>query len=120
MSFPEYFSDFRPDTPDRQLDKHPFFMNRFSAGEVYLFHRTDPLCPAESSLWGVFDKRTENSIFLESSTRDLRYFRKWHKLPEGYCFSRLATRSELRDYTAGLQWFEFRRQPAVDSMVQMQ
>ncbi len=93
-------------------------MDKFTIGEVYLFHRTDPQCPAESSLWGVFDKHADNSIFLESSTRDLYYFRKWHKLPVGYNYCRLATRPELRDYTAGLQWFEFRRQPAVECMVQ--
>lgn len=83
-----------------------FFVSRFIEGEIYLFNRTDPTCPAEGSLWGVFDKRIEDTIYLESSSLNLQDFRKWHLLPIDYRFCRLATRSELRDYTANLSWFE--------------
>ena len=71
-------------------------------GEVYLFHESDPCCPAGSSLWGVFDKRLDGSIYLESSTYDLIRFRKWHVLPRAYRYCRLSTRSELRDYISDL------------------
>lgn len=78
------------------------------AGEVYLFHRSDPACPAESSLWGVFDKRINGEIYLESSTEDLVRFRKWHCLPQGYRYCRLSTRAELRDYISDSLRFELR------------
>lgn len=81
-------------------------LSRFTEGEIYLFNRNDPTCPAEGSLWGVFDKRIEDTIYLESSSLNLQDFRKWHLLPIDYRFCRLATRSELRDYTANLSWFE--------------
>lgn len=60
----------------------------------------------EGSLWGVFDKRIGDTIYLESSSLNLQNFRKWHLLPIAYRFCRLATRSELRDYTANLIWSE--------------
>lgn len=75
-------------------------------GELYLFHRTIPACPADSSLWGVFDKRADATLYLESSSTDLIHFTRWHPLPEGYRYCRRATRSELRDYTGNLSWTE--------------
>lgn len=81
-------------------------LSRFTEGEIYLFNRNDPTCPAEGSLWGVFDKRIGDTIYLESSSLNLQNFRKWHLLPIAYRFCRLATRSELRDYTANLIWSE--------------
>lgn len=71
---------------------------QFIAGEVYLFHKSDPLCPPESSLWGIFDKRIGSSVYLESCTRDHKHFTLWSCLPSAYRYCRLATRSELRDY----------------------
>ena len=72
----------------------------FVSGEIYLFHRSDPDCPRDSSLWGVFDRRIGNTIYLESSTTDYRRFRLWHRLPRTYRYCRLADRNELRDYVS--------------------
>lgn len=83
-----------------------FTCTTLRAGEIYLFHRSDPACPAEGSLWGVFDRRINGKIYLESSTEDLIRFRKWHRLPEGYRYCRLSTRAELRDYTSDSLRFE--------------
>lgn len=79
----------------------------FMAGELYLFHPADPACPAEESLWGVFDKTENDTIFLESSSHDLKYFRVWHPLADEYRFARLASRDELRDYTMKLARYEY-------------
>ena len=79
----------------------------FMAGELYLFHPADPACPAEESLWGVFDKTENDTIFLESSSRDLKYFRVWHPLADEYRFARLASRDELRDYAMKLARYEY-------------
>ena len=78
------------------------FCSRLHAGEVYLFHKSDPLCPAVGSLWGMYDKRIEDGIYLESSTENLCFFRKWHLLPSCYRYFRLSTRAELRDYMVNL------------------
>ena len=43
----------------------------FESGELYLFHPTDPSCPASESLWGLFDKAAEGRVFFESSTSGL-------------------------------------------------
>ena len=74
----------------------PYF--RFEMGDVYLFHKRNPHCPAESSLWGQFDRREGTFVYLESSTTDHLHFRMWHRLPDGYCYCRRSTRSEFRDY----------------------
>lgn len=79
----------------------------FMAGELYLFHPADPACPAEESLWGVFDKTENDTIFLESSSHDLKYFRVWHPLADEYRFARLASRDELRDYAMKLARYEY-------------
>ncbi len=81
----------------------------FEAGELYLFHRNDASCPAESSLWGVYDKHTERGIVLESCSLGLYDFRYRELLPAEYRYRRLSTRSELRDYTCNLAWWEARR-----------
>lgn len=83
-------------------EKSPLLSSRFILGEIYLFHCTNPLCPPESSLWGIFDKLDKDGIYLESSTSDLFSFRMWHPLPEVYNFCRRASRSELRDYIAAM------------------
>ncbi len=80
---------------------------RFTIGELYLFNRTSPACPAEESLWGVFDKKEGGTIYLESSSLDLKRFRVWHPLPVGYRYIRLATRAELRDYEMQLSRYEY-------------
>ncbi len=74
----------------------------FIIGELYLFHPTDKCCPSRSSLWGIYDKTEDGIIYLESSTLDLRNFSIWHRLPEGYRYSRRATRRELSDYMYNL------------------
>lgn len=76
-------------------------------GEVYLFHRSDAGCPAEGSLWGVYDKRVKGRVYLESGTEDMACFRKWIGLPDGYRYCRLSTRAELRDYISNSLRFEF-------------
>ena len=91
-------SDAPPETP------HPARVARATcrAGELYLFHCTDPQCPPATSLWGVFDRDDDKRLHLESSSCDLHSFRRWHALPEAYRYRRLATREELRDYTWNL------------------
>ncbi len=71
----------------------------FVPGELYLFHSTNRECPTSGSLWGVYDREEDGVVYLESSTLDMRLFEIWHPLPNRYCYSRLATRAELRDYT---------------------
>ena len=88
------------------LVRHPIHL---VAGELYLFHPIDRQCPASSSLWGVFDKRAGGTVYLESSSRNLREFRIWHDLPERYRYIRCATHDELRDYFSSLTCYECRR-----------
>lgn len=76
--------------------------SRFIIGELYLFHPTKKYCPAKSSLWGIYDKREDGIIYLESSSFDLVHFKLWHRLPEVYRYSRRATRRELSDYMYNL------------------
>ena len=82
---------------------------KLEIGEVYLFHISDPSCPCDSSIWGVFDKMVGSTIYLESQSRDLRYFQLWIPLPIEFRFVRLATRSELRDYIYNLAAWESAR-----------
>lgn len=78
-----------------------------TTGELYLFHSSDKACTEEDALWGVFDRREENGrILLETMSCDLRHFEKWTLLPEGFCFGRLASRAELRDYVTNLTYAE--------------
>ncbi len=74
----------------------------FAVGELYLFHKTDSQCPEQESLWAIFDKREQGKIYLESCSSDLYLFEFWETLPAEFKFFRLATRDELRDYTANL------------------
>lgn len=77
-------------------------------GELYLFHTDNPYCPSSSSLWGVYDKRSNHNVYLESSTLDLYHFRIWHKLPKCYRYCRCATRVELRDYMYNIGFHDAR------------
>lgn len=83
--------------------------HKFEIGDVYLFHKSDPRCPSDSSLWGVFDKSDGGTVFLESSSSDCEEFRTWCRLPEGYRFCRPATRTEMRQYIFEQTWDESRR-----------
>ena len=84
-------------------------VERFRLGDVYLFHKTDRNCPSKSSLWGIFDKREGDEIYLESSSNgNLRRFKLWHRLPYDYEYCRLATRQELGNFMFALAWFESR------------
>lgn len=87
--------------------KPPFY--QFSIGDVYLFHRSDPLCPAQSSLWGFYDRHDRGVIYLESSSRDLKLFKLRDVLPAEYCYARPSSRDELRDCMWSLGYFEGRR-----------
>lgn len=95
-------SEPRPPAPAHS--EKPFPKVRFEVGELYLFHPTDPACPPESSLWGVFDRRSDGAILLETSSCDLMTFARWHPLAERFRCCRLAARSELRDYIYNLGW----------------
>lgn len=74
----------------------------YQVGELYLFHPTDLLCPCDSSLWGIYDKTSDGNLYLESSSWDLQEFDFWYALSLPYGYSRLSTRSELRDYMSNL------------------
>lgn len=87
---------------------HDVIKMRFRVGDVYLFHRSDIRCPSRNSLWGQYDKHEQDRLYLESSSPDLRTFRKWHVLPSEYRYCRKANRSELRDYFFALSWSEHR------------
>lgn len=78
------------------------------SGTLYLFHVSDRSCPASSSLFGIIDKTSKGIIYLESSSRDLRRFRLWHRLPNYYRYHRRASCSELRDYIFNLACYECR------------
>lgn len=78
-------------------------------GEVYLFNSSEPSCPCDSSLWGMFDKIVDSTIYLESQSNDLQNFLLWHPLPTKFKFVRLATRNELRDYIYNLASWESSR-----------
>lgn len=80
----------------------------FRAGEVYLFYRSDSRCPGSISLWDQYDKHYGGRLYLESSSRDLQRFVKWHILSLGYRYCRRASRSEFRDYIFALLWSESR------------
>ena len=69
---------------------------RFCEGEVYLFHKSDSHCPADSSLWGTFNRYDEDGVHLEILTTDCAFFRYWRLLPSSYRYCRLATREEER------------------------
>jgi len=79
---------------------------RFRIGELYVFNATDCTCPADGSLFGIFDKETSDGIYLESSSRDLIHFCLRHRLPNDYRYCRLASRAELRDYIFNLAYYE--------------
>ncbi len=81
---------------------------QFIPGEVYLFHRSDPECPAERSLWGMFDKRIGSSIYLETCTHDHAHFSMWCCLAGDYRYCRISSRSELRDYISNQTYWEMR------------
>ena len=78
----------------------------FTPGELYIFY---PEKHDRRPLWGVFDKRLDGRIRLESSSSDLVCFETWHTLPDRYISCRLSSRDELRDYTAALTHYECRR-----------
>lgn len=78
----------------------------FHIGDLYLFHSTDPDCPSDSSLWGIFDRQQVDTIHTESTSCDLLIFQYSITLPTHYRYARRATRGELRDYIFNLSWFE--------------
>jgi len=85
------------------------FNQTFIPRAVYLFHRIDPECPTDGSLYGIFDKETADAIYLESSSLDLRKFRHWHHLAKDYRYCRPAIRFELRDYIFNLTCDEWQQ-----------
>ncbi len=88
---------------------HSTAHHQLLSGALYLFYRSDRRCSAANSLFGIVDKTADGIIYLESSSRDLRRFRLWHRLPRVYHYARRATRSELRDYLFNLACYECRR-----------
>lgn len=92
---------------------------KLDIGELYLFHATDPHCPPDSSIWGIFDRDHEGIIYTESTSCDLLTFQYNTSLPADYRYSRCATRSELRDYIFNLSWFESTARGQVKSLANM-
>lgn len=93
----------------RNLLSNYIAADKFTFGDVYLFHKTNPRCPAGSSLWGVFDKCLDGEVYLESCSTDNEEYHNWCRLPEGYMYCRLSTRSELRRYIFDQTWYESRK-----------
>ncbi len=85
----------------------PFKEYPFQIGELYLFHTSNPACPSEESLWGVFDKRAADTIYLESSSENLLTFTLRSALPPRYHYVRLSSRSELRDYFVDITYYQY-------------
>lgn len=79
---------------------------RYLCGDLYLFHPYNKHCPSKNSLWGIYDRTENGKIYLESSTLDNKIFRIWHPLPSKYCYSRRATRAELRDYMYNMGYYD--------------
>lgn len=90
--------------------RNRFHSSHFVSGELYLFHRSEPTCPTQGGLYGIFDKTVRGGVYLESSSEDLQHFRLWHRLPSGYRYSRLANRAELRDFIFNLSCYEYCRE----------
>lgn len=99
----------KSDSAARNLLSDYIAAEKFAVGDVYLFHKTNPRCPAGSSLWGVFDKCKDGEVYLESCSTDNEEFSNWLRLPEGYIYCRLATRPELRRYIFDQTWYESRK-----------
>lgn len=73
----------------------------FEMGEVYIFSKDNPECPAdETALWGKYSNHINGRIELETFSFDLREFTLWTMIPPGYKYYRLSTRRELQDYVA--------------------
>lgn len=72
---------------------------RFCEGEVYLFHKSDSHCPADSSLWGTFNRYDEDGVHLEILTTDCAFFRYWRLLPASH---RIAIAAWLRAKRSGI------------------
>jgi len=71
----------------------------FECGDVYLFNVDDPACLPKNSLWGLFDRISDNGVIrLEAATSDLTHFYIGYELPPHFRFCRHATRGELRDF----------------------
>lgn len=87
--------------------KHDLQNQKFTIGELYLFHRHNPHCPPSGSLWGIYAKTEEGTIHLESSSRGLRHYRIGHSISSDYRYCRRATRAELRDYMYNLAAWEY-------------
>lgn len=99
----------KADSAERNLLSDYIAAEKFTIGDVYLFHKTDSRCPAGSSLRGVFDKCKDGEVYLESCSTDNGEFDNWCRLPEGYMYCRLATRPELRHYIFDQTWYESRK-----------
>lgn len=82
--------------------RKPVSTCKLEAGEVYLFFRQGVPASMERVLWAMVDRRDGETLFLESSSPDLRHFQKWHRLSSSYRYCRRSTRAELRDYMVGL------------------
>lgn len=90
----------QPKTDDRIISD--ITVTDFLQGELYLFHRTDPACPANDSLMGMIERRIGNTIYLRECTFDTVDFEEWYCLPAEYRYCRLSTRDELKRYLAAL------------------
>ena len=97
------------DLSTRNLLSDYIAAEKFVVGDVYLFHKTNPRCSAGSSLWGVFDRCKNGEVYLESCSTDNETFNTWCRLPDGYRYCRLSTRSELRRYIFDQTWHESRQ-----------
>lgn len=80
---------------------------RLKEGELYLFHESNPRCPADSSLWGIYEAGEGPHLRLASCTEDMVHFRMDRLLPKDYCYRRRATRGELWDYACGLTAWDY-------------
>lgn len=78
----------------------------FEVGELYLFHPSDPTCPADESLWGMGVSWTGCKLLFESASRDLTHFHYWQQEPLTILYYRKSDRGELRDYCYNMARFD--------------
>ncbi len=75
----------------------------WQVGELYLFaHHAEP----NRQLWAVFSEWEQGCVVAESATEDFRSFNHWVRLAPVWCYRRMATRAELRDYSYALAVYE--------------
>ena len=68
----------------------------FIPGHIYVFNSSGDR--DETAVWGVFDRRQNETIFMEVMSSDMHDFIYGRALPSALCFVREASHEEVRDF----------------------